>query len=318
MTLKMYINKILKIFFLIIIFHSLILSGEKTGTTSANFLKISPLPKIVSLGNAYSALNIGSGALVYNPAGACINNSFDVSLSYNKWFGDISNNYFGVVYKSNVGFFGISILNISTGDIEITTPEKYNGTGYYYNAKEFLFGLTYSDYFTDKLQFGITTKFIKSYLFKNIYSSSTFALDIGTIYNFSNNYTFGITLKNLGNDIKYINESSNLPTSLSIGFCGNENVNNFHNFLYAIQLLRYSDSKEIFSIGFEYGYNNILFMRIGSHFIIDEKQDNQVEKFSTGFGINLTINKIYLKLDYSYSNNKWLSDVHRISISLNF
>lgn len=312
----MFINRIIKIYFLIIIFHSLTLSGEKTGTSSANFLKISPLPKIVSLGNAFSSLNLGSGSLAYNPAGICTNNSFDVSLSYNKWFGDISNNYFGAVYKTNIGFFGISMINISTGDIEITAPDKYDATGYYYNAQEFLFGLTYSDYFTDKLQVGITTKLIKSYLFKNFYSSSTFALDIGTIYNFSNKYTFGITLKNLGNDIKYINESSNLPTSLSIGFCGNENLSIIHNFFYTIQLLRYSDSNEILSLGFEYGYNNIFFMRIGSQYLIGERQDNQVERFSTGFGINFTINKINLKIDYSYSNNKWLSDVNRISINL--
>ena len=304
------------IIFIISIISIDIFAGEKTGTSSGAFLKISPLPTVSGIGNAYTSLFLGAGSMAYNPAGIFSANSIDLVFSYNKWFGDINHNYFGAVYNSEYGSFGFSLINLSTGDMEITTPDHIYGTGENFRASEYAFGVSYSCKFTDKLHIGATAKIIKSYLFDDNYSDAAYCFDVGTIYNLNKKINFGIALKNLGSDLKYLNESYNLPASLSIGLSGTERINSDHEFLWSSQILRYSDSDENYSIGIEYNYKKMLFIRSGYKFAFGNESGSNTENISCGLGFNQTISDILFKLDYSFTNYKYLPGVHRLSIQI--
>ncbi len=293
-----------------------IFAGEKTGTTSAAFLKINPLPIISAMGNSYTSLFLGAGSMACNPAGMAAKKDIDMILSYNKWIADISNSYLGFVYNSNYGSFGISVTSLSTDDMAVTTPENALGTGENFKASEYAFGLSYSQKFTDKLSLGLTVKAIKSYLYNNLYSDAAFAFDIGTIYGLNEEINFGIALKNLGTDVKYINESYNLPASLSIGLSGIKWLNEENRLLWAVQVLRYSDSDENYSIGLEYGYKNTLFLRAGYKFAFGTENGNNTENISCGLGFNQDISGFLFKLDYSFTNYKYLPGVHKFSLQI--
>jgi long-subunit fatty acid transport protein len=291
-------------------------AGEKTGTTSGAFLKISALPGIAAMGNSYSSLSLGPGSAAYNPAGIIGSNNFDFALSYTRWFADISNNFFGAVYNSRHGSFGFSLISLSTDDMEITTPNAVYGTGEYFKSSEYAVGLSYAEKMTDKLNLGATIKVIKSFLYNDQYSANAIAFDAGTIYNLNDKYSLGITLKNLGSDIKYINESNNLPASLSLGFSGRESFGGIHHILWALQAIRYSDSDEKYSFGIEYNYNSVLYIRTGYQFAFGSESESNAENISGGIGINYYIYDLLMKLDYSYTNYKWLSGIHRISLQV--
>jgi len=254
--------------------------------------------------------------MAYNPAGLTGKYDYDMLISHTKWFAGISGKFMGIAYNSGIGFLGLSMISLGTDDMEITTPEHFSGTGEYFRSSEYAFGLTYANNFTDKLSLGATFKVIKSFLMNDNLSSSGLVFDIGTIYNISENYSFGIALKNLGPDIKYINESYSLPASLSAGISGTNYFFTDHNILWAFQGLRYSDSDEKYSVGIEYGYKNTFFIRTGFQFEIGEEYGNTTEIFSGGIGFNYSVSGILCKLDYSYSNYKWLPAVHRLSIQI--
>lgn len=293
-------------------------AGDKNGTSSGSFLKISLIPRAASLGNSFAALNLGSSSLVYNPAGIFTDKLMDISVAHTDWFAGIDVNYLGVVHNSTFGSIGLSAIALSTGDMEITTPEQFQGTGEYFRASEFAFGAVYAKKISEKLIVGGSVKILKSYLFNDGYSASAFALDMGTLYKVSESLTFGVTLKDLGTDLKYISESFNLPTSISAGVTGTEFITENQQILWVLQGSKYSDSDEIYSMGIEYSYNNLLFIRSGYKHNSGNKFSMNNENFSFGAGFNFRISGYDIKTDYSYTNYKWLTGVHRISLQTGF
>jgi hypothetical protein len=78
----------------------------------------------------------------------------------------------------------------------------YNeGTGEIINPDYLTAGLSYSNKMTDKISFGVTGKLISESI--GTMKANAFAMDIGLQYHTEFGLDFGITMKNIGSEIKF-------------------------------------------------------------------------------------------------------------------
>lgn len=181
-------------------------ASQNAGTTSSMF-KVFVSPKIVSVGGAYGVVYDIDTALL-NPAGIGGIQNKQVSLAYNSWLLGTSYSYvgFGLPF-GKLGSLGVLINYFSSGDIEVTDIQ--GPTGDKFSAYGINTSLVYSKVLIDKISIGCAFKYILESIEKE--SASTVSMDIGCIYELSENIKFGVSLQNLFGSIKFIKEEDPLP-----------------------------------------------------------------------------------------------------------
>ena len=79
-----------------------------------------------------------------------------------------------------------------------------------------MFTLAYSKYMSSVLSYGVNVKFLQQKI--ESVSATGVAFDLGMLYRTSiKNVNFGISLQNLGSQMKFLNDGYNLPLSVSVG-----------------------------------------------------------------------------------------------------
>jgi hypothetical protein len=325
----------------IVILLVLIMSGvsfaqkDHVGTSAANFMKIGVGGKAVAMGEAFSAISDDPTALFWNVGGIGFQKNKAVNFSYTQWIFDTGLNYLGIILPfEDLGTFGISINMFSSGDIEETTIAKPHGTGRVFDASNISLGLSYSKQLTDRFSAGITMKYIREDL--ALESATALAVDIGSIFILSHDYNFriGVVVTNLGTDMKLegldlitnvTTEKSKiveaelktfswpLPLTFRIGLASDLINTSTHRFTLAAEVNDARDFKPRESIGLEYGFNSMLFLRGGYKFNYDE------ESYSAGIGFNYFIEGIGgVIVDYAFVNMNNLGNINRFSVGLSF
>ena len=157
-----------------IILYSLFLSGvcfsqldntesiSKTGTTSAQFLKIGADARGASMGNAFTAMSGGISSMYWNPAGMTSIRKMEAIFLNSDWIAGIDYNYaaFGLNMGNN-GIIGLSMTSLSTPEDVVRTVEKPNGTGEYFDANDLAINLSYARKLTNKFSMGGNIKYIR-------------------------------------------------------------------------------------------------------------------------------------------------------------
>jgi hypothetical protein len=234
--------------------------------------------------------------------------------TYNAWFADITHTFYGAaVNLQEYGTVGAGITMLTTDDMEVTTPLFPDGTGELFKATDLAFTLTYARQISEEFGLGLSAKYVKSYLFNKDVGANSVAFDIGTLYDIPMLRTrLGISVTNLGRDLKFLNEQYSLPTALRFG----ARVNVFQedvNLVYlAVQIARPNDSDEQYNLGLEYTYDNLVSLRGGYRFNYD------TENVSGGIGLDLAQIGVEGKLDYAYTNYKFLPGTHMFSLEIGF
>ena len=94
---------------------------DKVGTTSFQFLKVTPDARSTALGEAYSSVVNTSDAVFWNPAALTRVDNVDLTSSYVDWLLDISHFSFAAAYSlGNYGTIGFQAVMTDIGDIEET------------------------------------------------------------------------------------------------------------------------------------------------------------------------------------------------------
>ncbi|MCF6269948.1 MAG: PorV/PorQ family protein [Melioribacteraceae bacterium] len=325
----------------IVILFVLIISGvsfaqkDHVGTSAANFMKIGVGGKAVAMGDAFSAISDDPTALYWNPGGIGFQKETSVNFSNTQWIFDTGLNFLGVVLPfQDLGTFGISVNMFSSGDIEETTIAKPHGTGRVFDVSNISIGLSYAKQLTDRFSAGITMKYIHESL--ALESSTALAVDIGSIFIISNDYNLrmGVVVSNLGTDMKLegldlttnVTTDKNklveaelrtyswpLPLTFRISLASDIISTPNHRVTLAAELNDARDFQPRESVGFEYGFNSMLFLRGGYKFNYDE------ESFSAGVGFNYFIEGIGgIIVDYAFVNMNNLGNINRFSVGLLF
>lgn len=311
----MAIRTIVRACVLLAVVPALLLAGNRSGSVSGQFLKIPTSARAVGMGGALVSLAEGAGSIAFNPAGMLSIPNASFSGMYNQWWADIGHMFFGVgVNLDYLGHIGVGVTVLTTDDMIETTPQFPEGTGRSFKSAEFAYTLSYARQISREFGLGLSVKYIHSNLFNTDLNASSIAVDIGTLYDIDALRTrLGISITNLGSDLKYLNEQYSLPTTLRFGARVNVYEEEEHRAYAVMQIGRPNDAEEQYNLGVEYTFQQSFSLRAGYRFNYD------TENFSGGLGVDLLqLLGTPGALDYSYTNYEFLPGTHMFTIELGF
>ena len=301
------------------------LGGQRRGTSSLQFLKIGNGARGTGMGETFVAVSDDISALYWNPAGLVQFKENGVTFSHTLWFVDTQLQFFGAVYHfGGSNAVGLSVASLRTDDMKVTTEVQPNGTGEYFRFSDIAIGLSFARQMTDQFSFGATVKYIEETL--GALKMRGVVGDLGTFYRTGlGTSRFAVLISNFGAQISP-SGSVNLiggrvadsfqkfppPTLFRIGFAIEPILTGTNRLTTSIQLNSPNDNSENVSIGAEYSYKEMLFLRGGYKFNVD------AENYSFGAGLRVPISFAKTELDYSISNFKDLGFAQRFSINLLF
>ena len=305
------------------------LGGQRTGISTAQFLKIGIGSRALGMGSSYIAVANDAEALYWNPAGISQFSKPAAFFSHTEWLVDIQLEYVGGVYHLDpVNSIGVAITFLHTDEMKETTVFQPFGTGRYFNFSDFLIGLSYARNMTEKFSFGISVKYMQESLAELTMQSVLF--DLGTYYKTGwESIRFAVSVSNFGADMqpsgsfddKNLNnetievssfQSFSPPTVFRIGLAWEVLDNEKHRVTNSIQLNHPNDNDENINLGVEYWWDNLIALR-GGYVTARTEED-----FSLGFGLQVPITMADFRLDYAFSNFGRLGNVNRFSLQLQF
>jgi len=179
---------------------------SNVGNRAAEFLTIPVGARGIAMGNAFIAQADDISAIYWNPAGLGFIEGPQAFFSHVDMPLDFSLDYAAAALPLMDGqlilggFFGI--MNI--GEEEITTVERPDGTGAYYDGYSVQFGGTIAYNFMDRFSAGLSVKAVREAIFEM--NSDALAFDMGTNYHtelFERPVRVSFVITNLGTNMQF-------------------------------------------------------------------------------------------------------------------
>lgn len=296
------------------------------GTAVAQFLTIGVGGREVAMGEAVTATTGGPGSIFWNPAGIVDGNNNDIYAAYNPWPAGIHVGALSYAYSNtDIGTIAINAKYVNFGDMEITTEASPDGTGQMLQMSNYVIGLSYGRYLTDRVSMGLNSKLVSEKYGINGYT--TLAWDIGLLYRSDfRNLKIGMSILNFSNEIQfngsYIDYSYarsyltgneipfdrwSLPMTFRFGAVIDLVNKGTSRLIAAFDMVHPNDNVEQYNIGIEYAFNNMAFLRAGY------KLTAYQGGLSAGIGFKLNM----ICIDYALTNLGNLGVVNRLSLGLN-
>jgi len=300
-----------------------VLGEQRAGISTAQFLKIGVGGRATAMGDAFVAIANDVSALYWNPAGLSQFSENQFMFSHNQWVVDINHDFLGAVYHfDDANTVGISLTALSMDEMKVTTEYAPFGTGEYFGFSDIGISVSYSRKMTEQFSFGGTVRYIEETLDK--LKMRGVMIDLGTYYWTGLGTTrFAVTVTNFGNDLSPDGEvvlvgnrkksewqSFSPPTMFRIGFALEPYENDEHRVTTSIQLNHPNDNSENLSLGAEYVWQKMFYLRAGYKINVEE------QNYSFGAGVNVPISIANFSFDYSFANFTKLGSAHRFSIIL--
>jgi hypothetical protein len=306
----------------------------KVGAAGAQFLKIPIGARANGLAGAYSSLCNDLSSIYWNPAGLADVKGISADFSYTRWFAGFNHSFGAFALPIGRNFTSaVSLVSLNSGNIEITTLEKPNGTGLNYQVNDVAIAFTFAGYLTDQFSFGITAKYVSNAI-SNL-SSQGIAFDVGTMYETGiRGIRLGFSIHNLGVkqaysgqdlnsskklydalnaaplDIAYIASSYSLPLIFRAGISTEVWKAQDHRVVAAADFITLSDTPEHYALGAEYTFKDFLALRAGYQFGTD------IFGLSGGIGLKYFAGGFEGEFDYSITPTKNIGLVNRLSIKV--
>jgi hypothetical protein len=307
---------------------------KKIARTTMKFLNVSADPRAAALGDAMTAVDGGSSALFYNPAGMSGQTSFiNLTVSQVDWFVDTKYNFASLALRpadGRWGVFGFSLIAVDYGEFEETIRAD-NEAGFIdlgtFSPSSLSFGVGYARTLTDRFSIGAHVKYANQDLGNSVMSAgdeldraaneeSVIAYDFGMLYRTGfRSLTFAAAARNFAPEVEYEEESYELPLLLKIGM--SMDVMDFtnmsrdmHSFVVSIDTESPRDYQEQIKIGGEYTFMETISFRVGYIFPTDQQGIN------AGVGIHRTIAGMRIGGDYAYTDFGVFEGVHRIGLQV--
>lgn len=288
-----------------------------------DFLRVDPGAKASSLAGAFDTYTDDPNAMFYNPATLSTITSKKVSAGFGKYLLDIN---FGTLsyaqqYK-DIGWFGIGVKYFDYGTFD-RADENGVSTGETFSANDVMFSVGYSNYMYEKINYGITLKYIYSGIGE--YNSSAMAVDVGMLYLIPEQQIgISLSVNNLGAQLSsYIGTKERLPLDVRLGFSKRlEHTPVRIN----LALAKINESREkfvqhlkAFSIGTEIIFSDNVSARLG--YDNEQRQDLKlgsslgIAGFSAGIGIKFADRVVF---DYGLNSLGKVGSTHRINLGYVF
>jgi hypothetical protein len=276
---------------------------DEPGATAANFLKIGIGAKAKGMGGAFVGLADDPSAIYWNPAGLSQLDYPQVMFVHNQWAQDIRYEYVGCALSidpKNTVAAAVMFLHMG----EILGYDENDEPTSFFSAYDAAMLLGYSRKLSSHLSMGWTIKGILEKLEDQ--KAQAAAFDMGLFYD-SRILSFGLSLRNLGTKLKFIERRHPLPTELEVGIT--LKVLDSH-LLLSTDIDFLTNSSAVFQHGIEYNFQNVLFIRSG----VEYKIQNQSSPSSTSPAVGGGLRISNFQFDYTYSSVKFLGDLHHFSL----
>ncbi len=316
---------------------------NRTGTNAASELLIPVGARYMAMGSAPLATVSGVDAIYYNPAGLAISSeNADAMFSSMKYFADINVNY--VAVSANFGGFGslgFSVKSLDIGDIPITTVDAPDGTGAIFAPQFVTVGLTYAKALSDRVSVGATTYLVTETLDRA--NASTVAFDFGVQYRGVDRLkglALGVAIKHVGPAMQYggtgllapadregddrpstqyqlVAQTDELPATLEMGVSYVYDIDEKSKLDISTMYQDNNFSDDVASLGLEYAYDNMLFIRFGYN-AATAASERYIYGATVGAGFNYSINNLDLRLDYAWRQLDVFNSSNVFTLGLGF
>lgn len=176
----------------------LIQGVSKVGTTGASFLQIGIGARAVAMGNAFVGTANDITALYWNPAGLARMQNSEAAFMHANWFVDTKIDFASLALNlGSTGTLAIQFTSLSVSEEPVRTVLQPEGTGELFDGGSISLGIGYAYNLTDNFSIGIGLKYINENIWHS--SASGFAGDIGTLFTTSlNGMRIGMSISNFG------------------------------------------------------------------------------------------------------------------------
>ncbi|OGS20973.1 MAG: hypothetical protein A2252_04585 [Elusimicrobia bacterium RIFOXYA2_FULL_39_19] len=280
--------------------------------TGASFLKIGIGARPVGLGSAFTAIANDVTAINWNPGGLSQLTQRQISAMHSQWVVDSNLDYIGFASPLKSGVFGGSVIVLSQGEMEGRDENRQQTASFGASDMAVTFSFSKNLLLSNKrfIGLGANLKIIQQKIESE--QATGVAVDLGALYHFpALPFTAGLSIQNLGPQMKFISEGYNLPLTVATGL-----GYNIGGVTIALDLKQQVyENQTIVSIGTEFLPINTLALRAGylsTNPVISSAND--VSGLGAGFGVKL----FGTQTDYSFVPYGVLGNTHRVSFSAKF
>ncbi len=269
-------------------------------STAGGLLLIEPFgARAAALGEAISSTQDDITAFGYNPASLAGLTSKQASFFFINGFmqDSVGRASLGIPLKR--GALGLSLSLYNAGDIDIQEGGQTSRVNAARDTSAVLgYGVTLG-----QTRYGIAAKFFQSELGETAKASAA-AVDIGFQKNMGSRLLTGISLQNIGSDLKYKTESVPLPRIFRSGVSYHVPIRDSRLSLSAEESYRFDHEAWTPGVAAEWKWSLLVF-RSGYRF------EKRVDSFSAGMGVNFQ----GFSLDYALGFAQDIDPRHFVSLN---
>lgn len=305
--------------------------SDRAGTSGFQFLKVPVDARAAAMGETVAANAFDASALYWNPALAAQVEGAQIGFSHTEYFADVKLEYLaGIYHLRRLGLtVGASLQALNSGEMDVTTEFQQQGTGETFRFIDVAAGITVAQQLTDLFSYGVTAKWVHESVAG--LAANTAMLDLGVFYRVGDTGAqMAVVIRNFGIDAALNGEIERLvldggtrvetdfesmtpPTMFALGITYNLlRANPMNSLLLSGQLNNPNDNAENFNLGAEYIWNDVLALRAGYRFGVEEFD---IPSFGAGF-ILPSVSGLTTRFDYGFNRMEKLGAVHRLGINL--
>lgn len=312
----------------------------KVATAAGGFLKLETSARAIGMGGSFVASGRGVSGIPYNSSSIAFIQKSEAYFSQVNYLAGIQHGV--LTYGTRISpsdFIGLHLFYLDSGPMSVTTELYPDGTGENFNVFSIAARATYSRSLTDRLKVGASLNYIRDKIAET--EMQTVSYDIGS--NFQTGIygtNLGMSITNFGPEIQYkgedlsvqvadtvdvdgslqrITDKFPLPLTFRLGieneiigpsssFIKNEN----HSLLLSFDGIKPSDYVVYGSMGTEYAWQKMYFVRAGTHL------NHDTAGLSFGVGGNIRLGKMLLSIDYAFVDYDVLNHTNQVAIGLKF
>ncbi len=310
---------------------------QKLAQSGMDFLNVATDPRAEAMGEAMTSLEGNSTSMFFNTAGmARMQNTGTISVGQVDWIADIKHVYASAAFSPFNGEYGVIGLNfrsVNYGSMDETIIAN-NANGYQdlgtFSPSAYSVGIGYAKSLSDKFAVGGDANLVNQDLgtsITNVTASGSnvtsrskmnvVSFDFGMIYRTGfKSLAFGMDVRNFSRQLKYAQESFDLPLIFNLGISMNVldmwNIDSKNQSLIITAGATHPrDYPEQVNVGAEYTFMQIISLRGGYMF------NNDVYGVTGGVGIHKNFGGVELGIDYSWTPfTGGFADVQRLSFDV--
>ena len=310
------------------------------GTVAASFLEIGVGARAAAMGGAYAA-QAGTVEMIYwNPAGLAYVDGVAAGFTHAEWLADMNFDFASLAaplpFASMV--IGASLTSLSVPEQPVRTVESPEGTGEFYDALDYALNVSVSARIISSFSVGVTGKYVHQRIWSE--TARQMAVDVGVYYETPlAGLSLGSSISNFGGEmrlsgknltniidpdlqnrgienipVEYKTDGFPLPQIFRFGMTYNKSLLSRSEVTATVNLMHPTGTTESMNLGFEYGFNQLLFVRAGYQNVFER---DAINGLTLGGGLHYRLrNRTAFVVDYAWSDWGLLQNVHRFSFGI--